>query len=318
MAKHGSGIGSQLNKKSPAWRNVKSDRNTMPNVGAGEFVDIPVGKEAMERAHEVENGVSKKLVKFELGNVIPQNIKGKQIQNLPSPVHDVCAIAITTKEGCRNAQAWSEEDNESRASGTKKTRSRKARRATMRNKRMVTNKKVCPTPEALASIELRTVHTGQSPLTIRSSKSEGTKTDDGLHLVTGREQEAKVRSERPTEVFASGPLREGPGIYEERPSQAVEGNPPSDDTMVMTAVAPKSGGKPPSDDTIVTTAVATTSVGTVTSHAASRAVTGGREKDATTPATLCPPQLLRDGTPVTGALKYLLKNKTNDRRLSGS
>ena len=52
MAKHGSGIGSQLNQKSPVWRKVKSDRSTMPNIGAGALLDIPVGREAVEKAHE--------------------------------------------------------------------------------------------------------------------------------------------------------------------------------------------------------------------------------------------------------------------------
>ena len=110
------------------WRKVKSDCNTMPNIEAGAFVDILVRREVVERAHEEENGVSKKVGKFELGKIIPQNIKGKHIQDLPSPVHDVCAIAITTKEGSKTAQALLEEEHESRVSGTKKsTRSRKAR-----------------------------------------------------------------------------------------------------------------------------------------------------------------------------------------------
>ena len=252
MAKHGPGIGSQLNQKSPVWRKVKSDRDTMPNIEAGALVDIPVGRKAVERAHEEENGVSKKVAKFELGKIIPQNIKGKQIQNLPSPVHDVCAIAITTKGGSKTAQAWIDEEHESRVSGTKKsTRSRKARRAMTRKKRVVKDNTVCPTPEALVSIKLRAVQTGQAPQTPRSSKSDTEQTDDGPHLVTGREHGAEVRSERPTEVFASGPLREGPGKYEERPSQTVDGNPPSDDTKVTTAVAINSVGKPLSDDTKV-------------------------------------------------------------------
>ena len=98
MAHHGLGIGSQLDHKLLVWRKTESDRNAMPEVTAGALVQIPVGKEAFEKADEEENGVRKLAVKFNLKDSIPQNIKGKQIPNLSSPIHSVCTIAITIKE----------------------------------------------------------------------------------------------------------------------------------------------------------------------------------------------------------------------------
>ena len=104
MAHHGSGIGSQINQKSPVWRKTESDPNAMPEVTAGGLVPIPVGRDASEKANEDENGVRKPAVKFDLKESIQQNMKGKQSPNLSIPIHSVCAIAITTKEGSNAAR----------------------------------------------------------------------------------------------------------------------------------------------------------------------------------------------------------------------
>ena len=130
MAHHGSGIRSQLNQKSPVWRKTESDRNAMPEVTAGVLVQIPVGRDAFEKADEEENGVRKPAVKFNLKDSLPQNIKGKNSPNLPSLLHSVYIIAITIQEGRNAAWEWNDKNQESRESSTKKrNKSRKARRA---------------------------------------------------------------------------------------------------------------------------------------------------------------------------------------------
>ena len=164
MAHHGAGIRSQLDQKSPVWMRTESDRNAMPELKAGGLTPIPVGRDAFEKADEEENGIKKPAVKFDLTDSLPQHIKGKQSPNLSSPIHNVCTIAILTKEGSNAARDWSNKAEESCEAIVKKKKNikRKARRVHARKKRGDTDKAMpteegspCPTPEALGSIKLR-------------------------------------------------------------------------------------------------------------------------------------------------------------------
>ena len=90
-------------------------------------MQIPVGRDAFEKADEEENGVRKPAVKFNLKDSLPQNIKGKQSPNLSSPIHSVCTIIITTKERSNAAREWSDKKKDSRESSTNNNnKSRKA------------------------------------------------------------------------------------------------------------------------------------------------------------------------------------------------
>ena len=53
----------------------------------------------------------------------------------------------------------------------------------------------------------------------------------------------------------------------------------------------------------------------VISHVAPREEPEQKASVSSTPPTLCSPTLAKDGTSVTGALKYHLKNRTSDRKL---
>jgi len=120
MENHGSGIGSQLNQKAPMWRKTESDHNAMPVLSVGKLTPLPVGRAAFEKTDKMENGTKKEVVKFDVTEELPQHIKGKQSQNLSSPIHNVCTIAILTKEGSNAARDWSAMTDQSREAIAKK------------------------------------------------------------------------------------------------------------------------------------------------------------------------------------------------------
>ena len=111
-------------------RKTESDRNAMPVLSAGKLTPLPVGRAAFEKTDEMENGTKKEVGKFEVTDELPQHIKGKQNQNLSSPIHNVCTIAITTKEGSNAARDWIAKTDQSREAIAKKKKNmrRRARR----------------------------------------------------------------------------------------------------------------------------------------------------------------------------------------------
>ena len=115
-------------------------------------------------------------------------------------------------------------------------------------------------------------------------------TDDGPHLDAESERGEEVRSNRLNSDLAIGPLREGLGKSEECPSQT-------------------ESVKPPSYDTKVTLAGAINRIGNILGHASPWDEPERKASAAVTPATLRPPMLIKDGGPVTGALKHHLKKQ---------
>ena len=123
--------------------------------------------------------------------------------------------------------------------------------------------------------------------------------ENGQNLDAETDCREEVRTNILNSGLASRLLREGLVRSKECPSQT-------------------DGGKPLSDDTKVTSAGAINSVRNIIGDASPRDKPEREASASAIPSTLRPPTLIKDGGPVTGALKHQLKNQNKQQKLRSS
>ena len=146
----------------------------------------------------------------------------------------MCKIAITTQEGSNTAREWNKERRDAHeSSATKKSKSRKERRARIHEKYGGTGKArakhvkpPCPTPEALTCVQLQRVEVDQREvhnpgMTVKSSS----RTDQSKQYIeqiayNDERHDAGVRSDSQPPLLVSCPLREWLGSSNVCPNQA--------------------------------------------------------------------------------------------------
>ena len=89
MANLGTGIGSQLNEKSPQCRMEESNRNATPEFRSAGAWNRSKCEDTNEEEVEKRAYKQKAVPKFELQNSLMHNGKGKTISNLSDPIHRV-------------------------------------------------------------------------------------------------------------------------------------------------------------------------------------------------------------------------------------
>ena len=130
VAHMGTGIGSQLNQKSPQCRMEESNRNATPGFQSAASRKKSECEEENEEEIEKRACEQNAVPRFKMQNSLIHNGKGKTISNSSNPIHSMWTTAMTTQEGNNASREWNEKRQDSReSSAKKKNKSRKEKKS---------------------------------------------------------------------------------------------------------------------------------------------------------------------------------------------